>query len=70
MSAASTGHYFMKKYAAIHVGTRWTADHTWGVMVEGGKPAAELLCVGCTQKQAEEMAKRLNEGAPRERLAV
>ena len=44
----------MKKYAPIHVGTRWATDHTWGVMVEGiGRPAAELLCVGCTQAQAE-----------------
>jgi len=52
----------MKKYAPIHVGTRWATDHTWGVMVEGiGRPAAELLCVGCTQAQAEGMAAKLNE---------
>ncbi len=50
----------MKKYAAIHVGTRWATDHTWGVMVEGVKPSAELLCVGCTQAQAEGMAEKLN----------
>ena len=50
----------MKKYAAIHVGTRWATDHTWGVMVEGAKPAAELLCVGCTQAQAEGMVEKLN----------
>ncbi|MEI6194434.1 MAG: hypothetical protein WCS42_08890 [Verrucomicrobiota bacterium] len=52
----------MKKYAPIHVGTRWATEHTWGVMVEGiGRPAAELLCVGCTQAQAEGMAAKLNE---------
>ena len=51
----------MKKYAPIHVGTRWATDHTWGVMVEGVKPAAELLCVGCTQGQAEGMAAKLND---------
>ena len=50
----------MKKYAPIHVGTRWATDHTWGVMVEGVKPSAELLCVGCTQAQAEGMATTLN----------
>jgi len=50
----------MKKYAPIHVGTRWATDHTWGVMVEGVKPSAELLCVGCTQAQAEGMAATLN----------
>ena len=52
---------FMKKYAPIHVGTRWATEHTWGVMVEGVKPSAELLCVGCTQAQAEGMAAKLNE---------
>ena len=51
----------MKKYAPIHVGTRWATEHTWGVMVEGVKPSAELLCVGCTQAQAEGMASKLNE---------
>ena len=51
----------MKKYTPIHVGTRWATDHTWGVMVEGVKPSAELLCVGCTQSQAEGMATTLNE---------
>ena len=51
----------MKKYAPIHVGTRWATEHTWGVMVEGVKPAAELLCVGCTQAQAEGMVVKLNE---------
>ena len=50
----------MKKYSAIHVGTRWATDHTWGVMVEGVKPSAELLCVGCTQAQAEGIAATLN----------
>ena len=53
----------MKKYAPIHVGTRWATDHTWGVMVEGVRPSAELLCVGCTQAQAEGMAAKLNERA-------
>ena len=52
----------MKKYSPIHVGTRWVTEHTWGVMVEGvGRPGAELLCVGCTQAQAEGMAAKLNE---------
>ena len=51
----------MKKYAPIHVGSRWATEHTWGVMVEGVKPSAELLCVGCTQAQAEGMAAKLNE---------
>ncbi len=52
----------MKKYTPIHVGTRWATEHTWGVMVEGvGRPGAELLCVGCTQAQAEGMAAKLNE---------
>ena len=51
----------MKKYTPIHVGTRWATEHTWGVMVEGVKPSAELLCVGCTQAQAEGMAAKLNE---------
>ena len=50
----------MKTYTPIHVGTRWATDHTWGVMVEGVKPSAELLCVGCTQAQAEGMAATLN----------
>ena len=51
----------MKKYSAIYVGTRWATEHTWGVMVEGAKPSAELLCVGCTQAQAESMVAKLNE---------
>ena len=60
----------MKQYTAIHVGTRWATEHTWGVMVEGvGRPGAELLCVGCTQGQAEGMAAKLN-GVPPPRPAV
>ena len=50
----------MKKYAPIHVGKRWTTEHAWGVMVEGVKPSAELLCVGCTQGQADSLAAKLN----------
>ena len=51
----------MKQYTAIHVGTRWATEHTWGVMVEGvGRPGAELLCVGCTQAQADSLVTRLN----------
>ena len=51
----------MKQYTAIHVGTRWATEHTWGVMVEGvGRPGAELLCVGCTQAHAESLVARLN----------
>ena len=61
---------FMKKYAPIHVGTRWATDHTWGVMVEGVKPAAELLCVGCTQAQAKGMAAKLNGASRTGKLAT
>ena len=60
----------MKKYAPIHVGTRWATEHTWGVMVEGvGRPGAELLCVGCTQAHAESLVARLN-GEPEKRRPV
>ena len=60
----------MKQYTAIHVGTRWATEHTWGVMVEGvGRPGAELLCVGCTQAQADSLVARLN-GQPEERRPV
>lgn len=60
----------MKQYTAIHVGTRWATQHTWGVMVQGvGRPGAELLCVGCTQGQAEGMATKLN-GVPPARKPV
>ena len=52
----------MRSYAAIHVGSRWMATHAWGVMSEGEQPPArDLLCVGCTQSQAEALAKQLNE---------
>ena len=60
----------MKQYTAIHVGTRWATEHTWGVMVEGvGRPGAELLCVGCTQAHAESLVARLN-GEPEERRPI
>ena len=60
----------MKQYTAIHVGTRWATEHTWGVMVEGvGRPGAELLCVGCTQAHAESLVARLN-GEPEIRRPV
>jgi len=60
----------MKQYTAIHVGTRWATEHTWGVMVEGvGRPGAELLCVGCTQAHAESLVARLN-GQPEIRRPV
>ena len=60
----------MKHYTAIHVGTRWATEHTWGVMVEGvGRPGAELLCVGCTQAQADSLVARLN-GQSEERRPV
>ena len=60
----------MKQYTAIHVGTRWATEHTWGVMVEGvGRPGAELLCVGCTQAHAESLVARLN-GEPEKRRPV
>ena len=51
----------MKQYAAIHVGTGWATELTWGVMVQGIKPTAELLCVGFTQTQAEKLVAKLNE---------
>jgi hypothetical protein len=50
----------MKKFAAIYVGKRWARDRAWGVMVEGARPALKLLCVGCTQSQAEQMVDKLN----------
>ncbi len=60
----------MKQYTAIHVGTRWATEHTWGVMVEGvGRPGAELLCVGCTQAHAESLVARLN-GEPEIRRPI
>ncbi len=60
----------MKKYAPIHVGTRWATEHTWGVMVEGvGRPGAELLCVGCTQAHAESLVAKLN-GQPEIRRPI
>ncbi len=60
----------MKHYTAIHVGTRWATEHTWGVMVEGvGRPGAELLCVGCTQAQADSLVAKLN-GQPEIRRPV
>ena len=60
----------MKQYTAIHVGTRWATEHTWGVMVEGvGRPGAELLCVGCTQAHAESLVARLN-GEPEKRRPI
>ncbi len=60
----------MKQYTAIHVGTRWATEHTWGVMVEGvGRPGAELLCVGCTQAHAEGLVARLN-GEPEKRRPI
>ena len=60
----------MKQYTAIHVGTRWATEHTWGVMVEGvGRPGAELLCVGCTQAQADSLVAKLN-GQPEIRRPI
>jgi hypothetical protein len=60
----------MKQYTAIHVGTRWATEHTWGVMVEGvGRPGAELLCVGCTQAHAESLVAKLN-GQPEIRRPI
>ena len=50
----------MKTYSAINVGTRWATEHTWGVMVAGTNGLAKLLCVGCTQAQAEGMVEKLN----------
>ncbi len=47
--------------AAVDVGERWGNSHTWGVIVK--RPGAEhwtLLCVGCSQAAAEEVARRLS----------
>jgi hypothetical protein len=51
----------MKSFGAIHVGKRWLTEHTWGVMVLGEKNSADLLCVGCTEAGAKELAAQLNE---------
>ena len=53
----------MKTYAAIHVGTRWTPKHNWGVFTEDVGGHAELVCVGCTQAQADTLVTKLN-GVP------
>jgi hypothetical protein len=50
----------MKTYAAIHVGTRWTTKHNWGVFAEDVGGHAELVCVGCTQAQADTLVTKLN----------
>jgi uncharacterized membrane protein len=50
----------MKTYAAIHVGTRWTVKHHWGVFAEDVDGHAELVCVGCTQAQADTLVTKLN----------
>ena len=49
--------------AAVDVGERWGNSHTWGVIVK--RPGAghwTLLCVGCSQDGAEEVAGRLGSG--------
>jgi hypothetical protein len=50
----------MKTYAAIHVGTQWTTKHNWGVFAEDVGGHAELVCVGCTQAQADTLVTKLN----------
>jgi hypothetical protein len=50
----------MKKYAAIYLGTRWTPDHPWGVLVEHDGDSPRLLCVGCTEEWAKELSGILN----------
>ncbi len=50
----------MKKYTAIYLGTRWTPDYAWGVSVEDAGASPILLCVGCTEERAKEMAGILN----------
>ncbi len=50
----------MKKYTAIYLGTRWTPDYAWGVAVEDAGASPILLCVGCTEERAKEMAGILN----------
>ncbi len=47
--------------AAVDVGERWGDSHTWGVIVK--RPGAAhwtLLCVGCSQDAAEEVARRIS----------
>jgi len=50
----------MKKYGAIYLGTRWTADYPWGVTVEVDGKSPVLLCVGCSEDRAKELVGILN----------
>jgi hypothetical protein len=50
----------MKTHAAIYLGNRWTTEHHWGVFAEHADGHAELLCIGCTQVQADALVTRLN----------
>ena len=49
----------MKRYAAIHVGTRLASTHGWGVMVDE-ESGRELVCMGYTREEAERLAGKLN----------
>jgi hypothetical protein len=60
----------MKKFAAIYLGKRWARDRAWGVLVEGARPALKLLCVGCTQGQAEQMVEKLNRPSVKAAVAL
>ena len=58
--ARATNKTFMKKYAAVYLGTRWGQDYPWGITVEAdGKPPI-LLCVGCAEERAKELVTSLN----------
>ena len=58
MSASRTCQLFMKTYAAIYLGTRWTTEHPWGVFAEDANGHAELLCIGEAYITAEDMDSR------------
>jgi hypothetical protein len=58
--ARATNKTFMKKYAAIYLGTRWGQDYPWGITVEADGKSPVLLCVGCAEERAKEMVAVLN----------
>ena len=58
--ARATNKTFMKKYAAVYLGTRWGQDYPWGITVEADGKSPVLLCVGCAEERAKEMVAVLN----------
>ncbi len=51
---------FMKRYAAVYLGTRWGQDYPWGITVEVDGKSPILLCVGCAEERAKELVGLLN----------